>query len=110
MTTDNTAQPNREPDAIVRLEIVVKCDGIAHIGQEIVDKPLTDKEHDILQALGEAEGIMIRGKGLAGLAGYPFNSNYRRSLSWLKSRALIANGGQGYTITEKGLSALSGTL
>jgi len=56
---------------------------------------LTQRERNILQALGDSE---MSGRALSRRAGYRFNSAFRRELSQMKKRGLLIPGrmGQGY--------------
>jgi len=59
---------------------------------------LKDAERNILEALGR--GTMT-GEKLAERAGYPFNSNFKSTLSSLRKREILGNASPGYFITDK---------
>jgi hypothetical protein len=54
---------------------------------------LNDTDKNILEALGKDT---MKGELLAGKAGYPYNSNFKSTLSSLKKRHLLDNHGRGY--------------
>lgn len=54
---------------------------------------LTAAEENILEALGDGK---LTGEKLAQKAGYPFNSNFKNTLSSLVKRGLLANDRPGY--------------
>jgi hypothetical protein len=58
---------------------------------------LTDTEHNTIKALGRA---ILTGEKLAKKAGYPFNSNFKNTLSSLRKRGILGNASPGYFVTE----------
>lgn len=61
---------------------------------------LTEAERHILEALG---GGKLTGEELAPKAGYPFNSNFKNTLSSLVKRGLLVNDRPGYRRPQSGL-------
>jgi len=64
------------------------------------DTKLTETEGNILEALGEGK---LKGGQLAKKAGYPFNSNFKNTLSSLVKRGLLVNDRPGYRKPTSGL-------
>jgi len=59
---------------------------------------LNDTERNILQALGPDT---MTGECLAKKAGYPFNSNFKSTLSSLRKRRILGNASPGYFVVEE---------
>jgi len=68
-------------------------------GQEsesiVTQQELTDTEQNIIEALGTKTLI---GEELAKKAGYPYNSNFRSTLSSLRKRGILGNKSPGYFV------------
>jgi hypothetical protein len=58
---------------------------------------LTDTERNILEALGADR---LTGEQLAKRAGYPFNSNFKGTLSSLRKRGVLGNAAPGYFVID----------
>ena len=123
MTTEEVRGEYRIPDALAEdvlpfiPVVVVQEDGTRiHLESEVdrflaefvrqrrhqsspaaeVNRPmprLTDTEQTILEALGDKK---VTGEELAPLAGFPFNSNFKNTLSSLVKRGLLVNDRPGY--------------
>jgi hypothetical protein len=76
-------------------ELEVTCDQQAQAPVSATPN-LNDTEGNILEALG---GDTMTGEELAKQAGYPFNSNFRSTLSRLVSRGILVNLKPGYRRT-----------
>ena len=61
-----------------------------------VHEHLSDTEANIIEALGDQRLI---GEALAKQAGYPFNSNFKSTLSSLRKRGVLGNASPGYFVT-----------
>jgi len=68
--------------------------------RQTADTKLTESESYILEALGEGK---LKGEQLAKKAGYPFNSNFKNTLSSLVKRGLLVNDRPGYRKPTSGL-------
>ena len=60
------------------------------------DEHLSDTEANIVEALGTQR---LTGEALAKQAGYPFNSNFKSTLSSLRKRGVLGNASPGYFVT-----------
>lgn len=127
LTTDEIRREYRVPDALAEDVlpalplVVVQDDGTRiHLEGEVdrflaefvrqrrppaaeVDKPaprLTDREQDIIEALGE--GKMI-GEKIAKAAGYEYDGHLKGTLASLVKRGLLVNDHPGYRKPQSGL-------
>jgi hypothetical protein len=57
--------------------------------------PLNEAEQNIIEALGKAT---LTGEEIGKKAGYPYNSNFKTTLSNLRKRGILENKAPGYTI------------
>jgi hypothetical protein len=70
-----------------------------HAKAEQNDRPiLSDTEQNILEALGTET---MTGEVLAKRAGYPYNSNFKNTLSSLRKRGILGNKSPGYFVESK---------
>jgi hypothetical protein len=70
-----------------------------HAKTEQNDRPiLSDTEQNILEALGTQT---MTGEVLAKRAGYPYNSNFKNTLSSLRKRGILGNKSPGYFVESK---------
>lgn len=65
---------------------------------EHTEQKFTDTEENILEALGRDTMI---GEKLAKKAGYPYNSNFKSTLSSLRKRGILGNKSPGYFVEPK---------
>jgi hypothetical protein len=66
-------------------------------GPDRTELGFSDTEQNILEALGSHS---FTGSELARRAGYPFNSNFKHTLSSLRKRGVLGNASPGYFITD----------
>jgi hypothetical protein len=82
-----------------RLEnAVAKLEGL-ETAQNPPNGVLNDKEHNILEALGDEK---MTGEELGKRAGYPYNAAFKSSLSSLVRRGLLENKRPGYVLSKQG--------
>ena len=73
--------------------------GVREHGQQrqMAVPKLSDTEANVIEALGQDT---MTGEVLAEKAGYPFNSNFKSTLSSLRKRGILGNASPGYFVAE----------
>jgi hypothetical protein len=93
---------NHRRDEVENAEITLILNWLAIAKSPPPRIDLNETERNIVEAIGDS---VLRGDKIAKLAGYPFNSNFKTTLSSLKKRGILDNKGRGYFVIR-----LSGQL